>query len=110
MIASTDARRSALEPDSVPADSGNGGYSVWRNGLCYRASGRMNMLDVVFALEGWQPIESAPKDGTVLDLYNENWRAPMRGLWDHEWAAEVREMSRRGPFTIEDPTHWRPAK
>ncbi len=58
--------------------------------------------------DDWQPIETAPKDGTAIDLNGPHESYPMRGKWDgREWVAE-RMTYRLAPATfIPDPTHWR---
>ena len=53
------------------------------------------------ALLGWQPIETAPKDGTLVVLWDrrENFR-PYVGIWSHGWK---RDSDGAGDFY---PTHW----
>lgn len=79
--------------------------------------------------QGWLPIESAPRDGTVVDLWsrlsghrvaNVQWlhgskRDPERcgpgGVWEHlaaEGWAPVNSKEGCGSFTEEQFTHWMP--
>lgn len=50
----------------------------------------------------WQPIETAPKDGTTVLLWVPNARlSPVfAGEWRGAW--------RVGLFTVCNPTHWAP--
>lgn len=58
----------------------------------------------------WQPIESAPKDGTEILL---GWpKMRMSGYWDtfksNDWATD-RWMTSRGVYKGKhSPTHWMP--
>lgn len=58
----------------------------------------------------WQPIETAPKDGTVILCRHETWSEDIRCRWtDGEWQPE-RLAYRLGPARhIADPSHWQPA-
>lgn len=78
------------------------------------------------ALQGWQPIESAPKDGTPVDLWCANsefpnrvtdaqWRKPTESEWfvhggDGMKTADAQWLDPLGwPMTGDDaPTHWQP--
>lgn len=54
----------------------------------------------------WQPIETAPKDGTELLVHPFDvvrWRAEHGGFW---YADRVSEID--GDWLEEDPTHWMP--
>lgn len=61
--------------------------------------------------EAWQPISSAPKDGTTVMVYvpdfekiTEAWFCEQTGLWPHSAA-----YSEEGePCNVGQPTHWRP--
>ena len=71
----------------------------------------------------WQPIETAPKDGTVILLAggeDDNsghtsdpkllafMRAPCRAMWDHDsWLIGLAEACYVG-IVRENPTHWMP--
>jgi hypothetical protein len=63
----------------------------------------------------WQPIETAPRDGTTIKVHHEN-AADMgekfspNATWDgNKWAVSCYEFSKCGRFLITaQPTHWRP--
>jgi hypothetical protein len=72
----------------------------------------------VSAITDWKSIETAPKDGTKVDLWVE-WpgRSPAAGrVPDAEWTDlygwSYRSLTGEGDFGIEhqggQPTHWRP--
>ncbi|MXP42945.1 DUF551 domain-containing protein [Allopontixanthobacter sediminis] len=53
---------------------------------------------------GWQPIETAPKDGTEVLLYY-----PKQGFWAEHWAVNsFQRFERRGWDMGRIPTHWQP--
>lgn len=76
--------------------------------------------------DGWQSMENAPRDGTVIELCNTYGIAPWYGL--HRWTKEQVVRDQEGkefPFTLANPTwvdvqeeaqsvedgpylHWRP--
>lgn len=59
----------------------------------------------------WQPIETAPNDGTTVLLFGPDMRMGMStwfwrvdgGGWYH-WDGKSEERALRGPY----PTHWMP--
>ena len=57
----------------------------------------------------WQPIESAPKDGTLIDLWlvfedNDSGRAP-DCYWSNP-ANQWQQVGVRGSAVMGTPTHW----
>lgn len=52
-------------------------------------------------MSDWQPIETAPKDGTVIDL----WSRDFGRLTDEWWDIEDQCWALSG---IARPTHWMP--
>lgn len=64
----------------------------------------------------WQPIETAPRDGTDVLLWWPYWRKkpiigryenhPTGGYWNTE--AKLIEYGQGVPDNNEDPTHWKP--
>jgi hypothetical protein len=64
----------------------------------------------------WQPIETAPKDGTTIDLWDGHYKhRVVNAQWKHHYwmnGVPIREKSwgsndRDGPF-CDKPTHWMP--
>lgn len=63
----------------------------------------------------WQPIASAPKDGTVIRLYipGHPELEGMTGKWcslNDEWIADPLPYSFGPPKEVPDPTMWMPAR
>ena len=61
----------------------------------------------------WQPIETAPKDGTVIDLWVSSRRRCPDCFWETEWGepGEWRQKyaeSNTDFSLFEIPTHWAP--
>lgn len=71
-------------------------------------------LDIT--VRGWQPIETAPMDGTEIELLGENGKLDI-GKW-HEWSENFDKAANgiaedvTGEFSTEygegPHTHWRP--
>lgn len=66
---------------------------------------------------GWQPIETAPKDGTLIDLWVDGTRLPdcrwyaECAEWEQEphWAQKYAETGPDCGFPVSGaPTHWMP--
>lgn len=57
--------------------------------------------------QGWMPIETAPRDGTEIDLHDGQYRVTDCRWYQYGWAAR----GDRGWEALEgilEPTHWRP--
>ena len=90
---------SSNTPCLIPADSG---YAVKFEDYCKLET----ELAALKAENEWQPIETAPKDGTVVfvSLHDSNIPQPARfaeGSWEHAW--DGYEFS-----GWDGPTHWMP--
>jgi hypothetical protein len=65
------------------------------------------------ALEGsvgepaWQTIETAPKDGTHITLYETD-RGAFEGWWHDAWPRACEEYWMDHADSDPEPTHWRP--
>lgn len=62
---------------------------------------------------GWQPIESAPKDGEIIDLWEDGGRYPECWWSAQQWISYVTGTSGKKKedhsyYVIENPTHWQP--
>ena len=62
---------------------------------------RDRSLDVL----GWQPIETAPKDGTQILLWERQSRGPFMGWWHDGWPSLESYWTDEAE-TEPDPTHW----
>lgn len=60
----------------------------------------------------WRPIESAPKDGTLIDLWAECWDANgkmvFRRIPNCHWYEDKNRSGWVGLYSAEYPTHWMP--
>ena len=54
-------------------------------------------------VSAWQPIASAPKDGTWLLLIGSRWELPCVGQWSY-----LSNCWQDFDNAIADPTHWMP--
>ena len=52
---------------------------------------------------GWQPIETAPRDGRTLLLWDASREVGILGCWSDEWGGWEQEESY---LEIPQPTHW----
>lgn len=58
---------------------------------------------------GWQPIETAPKDGTVVILFNPDWDSVVSGRWTYSHRHQRELWALSGDAFIDPaPTHWMP--
>ena len=56
----------------------------------------------------WQPIETAPKDGTVIDLWADGQRLPNCKWRYGGWSQEYAEHPSAHFDIYDEPTHWMP--
>jgi hypothetical protein len=58
----------------------------------------------------WQPIETAPKDGTVINVWAEDIRFPAVFWTDHDIEWWHVTDGKHGPWPLRgpSPTHWMP--
>ena len=61
----------------------------------------------------WQPIETAPKDGTEIMLWRGDWPCPIFAYWDDLtdpdrgfWSACESILGDAMDGMVEDPSHW----
>lgn len=59
----------------------------------------------------WQPIETAPKDGTEIALWRPDWPCPLFAFWDEGLADQPFWHASEDVLSdimgeIEEPTHW----
>jgi hypothetical protein len=62
-------------------------------------------------MNDWQPIETAPKDGTTVIVYDPAYAQPVvPGAWDSEEEAEGGQTWRASDAEWDrlNPTHWMP--
>lgn len=71
--------------------------------------------DLDMRLDGWQPIETAPKDGTLVNIRSEKTTGMQPFWWDakrKQWATWVFAVTRRVEAwwdeTEQPVTHWMP--
>ncbi len=70
----------------------------------------LHLVEILTSYEEWQPISTAPKDGTVIDLWAENQRLA-NCTWCEDSSSWKQQYS-ENPGTLFpinlDPTHWMP--
>jgi hypothetical protein len=77
-------------------------WRTWKGEQAHRESAQAALTAITDAgyriVPGWQPIETAPKDGTLVLLYLPDGLMACRRWQDNHW---------RG-WDSEDATHWMP--
>jgi len=60
-------------------------------------------------MSDWQPIDTAPKDGTLIIAWRDEWDGPISLMWQMDYRAG-REMWCFGGYSFDDdqPTYWIP--
>ena len=78
---------------------------------------RVGLLEVLLADQEWRPIETAPKDGTKVLVYDESYGLPQKAWFGKDHFDEEHEGWLFGDgddyscglyFTPINPTHWMP--
>ena len=70
------------------------------------------------SMEDWQPIHTAPRDGTIVEIVADTGEGPGEA-WPMRWVAGKGDGQTPGFWTVSDgsftwregdggPTHWRP--
>lgn len=120
--------------DQLPFVDENGEFVRWEDYqallAAYEANKYIDVLATVstgksllagvfsqFANSGWQPIETAPKDGTKVLVYDESYGLPQKAWFGKDHFKEEYEGWLFGDgddyscglyFTPIEPTHWMP--
>jgi hypothetical protein len=59
------------------------------------------------ALQGWQPIETAPRDGKPFLAWENEDRGPFKCWWHENWLSDEAYWDDHA-CTEPQPTHWQP--
>lgn len=92
--------------DPFPSESlmRAGGIDYWRDIMrsAYRSALSAQVQDVA----GWEPIETAPKDRTIMLIWSSAWLHPIMGYWSTVQNGWLEYASRDTKANI--ATHWMP--
>ncbi|EMG53118.1 hypothetical protein WYI_13807 [Ochrobactrum sp. CDB2] len=104
-------------------------HDTWERGRRYAyRDGAMAIRKIALSsqpvADGWEPIETAPKDGTIIDLWSSEFGRQPDCFWgkrshccgedgqycDSDWHSEPESWidSAQNTQTFDDITHWRP--
>lgn len=106
----------------IMADAVQGMYVFTDNRECIEAecaAALRALLAVGFSVQRWEPIETAPKDGTSVDLWaqGQRWANKRWGRHDpfsdapfgpEHWIAVTAPRGEPIGFRYIEPTHWMP--
>lgn len=88
------------------SDASHGNRAYDRVGFSHAAQDAYTMADAMIAARdeaGWQPIESAPKDGSDVLLSSPHWHGDVVvGCWSFEGWRDREDSDKL------EPTHWMP--
>jgi hypothetical protein len=106
----------AIAGERLNEDTGSEGDAAYERAL----DDVLAAINAIPAVDEWQPIETAPKDGTVVILFNDendendDWSKISVGVFDHSiWHCIYSLQTEFGEFGMDTfvdcmPTHWRP--
>jgi hypothetical protein len=109
MDAEARARRIALEEGGYGWSNCNadGVYQIRRDLLQYYILSALRDAEA----QAWQPIETAPKDGTWFLAASSQYRVACPARWhahSFQWLTTMLELKHCGHWSGHPPTHWMP--
>lgn len=97
-----------IEREMMSWRGANGGiYTIHACALGISIAIRSSIARATPDAGAWLPIESAPKDGTRITLY-EIGRGAFEGWWHDAWPRACEEYWMDDADSEPEPTHWRP--
>lgn len=84
-----------IEGDAVAIASCRASFVAWRDAE--------RLVRAELAKRQWQPIETAPKDGAVVDLWCYGGR-----VTNCRWSKATQQFHAWGGTILTEPTHWMP--